>query len=257
METAGYGRKSRRKMQKDRKRKEKKTVHFQTVRFGGFEETQMICYLWDLVKSVEAVGAGTGTETLEDVEKRMRRQIRVEMRRYFVRQKHRNRMLVLRMVMTVFCVVCLFGFLIGIDQVAGDSMYPYLNHGDWIVYSRVGRAIQRDDVVVFEKNGEYLVKRIAGLPGDTVEISSSGGRVVVNGEMVREDEQMRTVDAKEREEQDRFGQRGMPMTVLDGQYLVLGDNRGISIDSRDSGMGTVPETAILGRVVLVVRLHGR
>ena len=71
METAGYGRKSRRKMQKDRKRKEKKTVHFQTVRFGGFEETQMICYLWDLVKSVEAVGEGTGTETLEDVEKRM------------------------------------------------------------------------------------------------------------------------------------------------------------------------------------------
>ena len=45
------------------------------------------------------------------------------------------------------------------------------------------------------------------------------------------------------------------MMVMDGQYLVLGDNRRISIDSRDSDMGTVPNGDILGRVVLVVRFN--
>ena len=48
---------------------------------------------------------------------------------------------------------------------------------------------------------------------------------------------------------------GQPLTVMDGQYLMLGDNRGISIDSRDSRIGTVPREDILGKVILVIRLN--
>lgn len=40
---------------------------------------------------------------------------------------------------------------------------------------------------------------------------------------------------------------------MDGQYLVLGDNRAVSVDSRDSQIGTVPEKDVLGRVILVIR----
>ena len=133
---------------------------------------------------------------------------------------------------------------------SGSSMYPYLNHGDWIVYGRTGRELQKNDVVVFEKNGENLVKRIVGLPGDTVEISKSGGRVVINGIPISED-YVTLPDTEEEENQMR-----PPLTVMDGQYLVLGDNRKVSIDSRDSGMGTVPAESMLGKVILIIRGRG-
>ena len=147
------------------------------------------------------------------------------------------------------CVGGLFVFLIGIDRVFGMSMYPYLNDGDWIVYSRIGKEMRRDEVVVFEKDGESMVKRIAGLPGDTVEINASGSCVIVNGVQVREDYVTLTDEDKEKAEDEM----GMPLTVMNGQYLVLGDNRTVSIDSRDSNIGTVPEEAVLGRVIWIVR----
>jgi len=264
VETAVFRGKSRRQKRKGQGKRDRKISHFRTVCFGGFDEAQIICCLWDIVKALETgrevekepdTGRATDTgqsrdakrEQTSGLEKQLRRQIRVEMRRYFVRKKRRNVRLLLGTALCVLCAVGLFGFLIGIDRVSGNSMYPYLNHGDWIVYSRTGGSFQRDEVVVFEKNGENLVKRIAGLPGDTVEISPSGGRVVVNGIQIREN-YVTLTDQTEKE--DRMG---APQTVLDGQYLVLGDNRSVSIDSRDSGMGTVPAASILGRVVLIVR----
>ena len=143
----------------------------------------------------------------------------------------------------------LFVFLIGVDRVSGMSMYPYLNDGDWIVYSRIGKEMRRDEVVVFEKDGESMVKRIAGLPGDTVEINASGSCVIVNGVQVREDYVTLTDGDQEKAEDEM----GLPLTVMNGQYLVLGDNRTVSIDSRDSNIGTVPEEAVLGRVIWIVR----
>ena len=128
-------------------------------------------------------------------------------------------------------------------------MYPYLNHGDWIVYSRVGKGIRRDDVVVFEKNGETMVKRVAGLPGDRVEINRAGSRVVVNGEQVKE----AYVTLTNAEDEKSGNQLGGPHTVMNGQYLVLGDNRAESVDSRDSNVGTVPLEDVLGKVVWIVR----
>lgn len=53
--------------------------------------------------------------------------------------------------------------------------------------------------------------------------------------------------------EQKGNEMGVPLTVIDGQYLVLGDNRGVSIDSRDRDMGTVAEERILGTVILIVR----
>ena len=236
---------------KSRKHQRKKAAHFRVARFGGFEETQIICYLWDIVKAVDTGEDPEGGD-LPGLKKELRRRIRVEMRRYFVRHRRRNVKLIVTALALAACVIGTFGFLIGIDRVSGNSMYPYLNYGDWVVYSRqLGNGIHRDEVVVFEKNGENLVKRVAGLPGDTVEISETGGRVVVNGNEVQEN-YVTLTGSSGKETASRMGQ---PLTVMDGQYLMLGDNRGISIDSRDSRIGTVPREGILGKVILVIRLN--
>lgn len=294
--------KSRRQMRAGSMNKTGKSSHFRTVRFGGFEETQIICYLWDVIKAVEAgtaarAGASDRPDSLAEEARQLRMQMRVEMRRYFARRKRRNVRTVLTFITLVLSVTCLFSFVIGVDRVSGESMYPYLNNGDWIIYSRLGGRFNRDEVVVFENGGENFVKRIVGLPGDTVEISASGSRVVVNGTQVREDyvtlampdggsdisqeskgndggqesagNAISQESAGNNSGQERVGnddgqgdawradqvaeQMGVPMTVMDGQYLVLGDNRSISIDSRDSRMGTVPAEEMRGRVVLVIR----
>ena len=268
VETAGYRGRSRRQEPKGKTKKERKVSHFRTVRFGGFDENQIICYLWDIVKSVEAAQdagnsheAGTGQDAapLTRLGKQMRSQIRVEIRRYFVRRRRRNVRMALGVVAVIVCIAVVFGCLIGVDRVSGNSMYPYLNHGDWIVYSRIGEKYQRNEVIVFEKNGESMVKRIAGLPGDRVEVNSSGSRVVVNGQEIQEDyvtlSDANAGDKKANTEKVEE-QPGMTQTVMNGQYLVLGDNRSVSIDSRDSSIGTVPSGEIQGRVILIIRGNG-
>ena len=258
---------------KSRKHQRKKAAHFRVARFGGFEETQIICYLWEIVKSVESVrgnlkrGREPGTagqadecaKQLTELEKQMRRRVRIEMRRYFVRRRRRNVRMVLSVAAVIVCIAVVFGCLIGVDRVSGNSMYPYLNHGDWIVYSRIGEKYQRNEVIVFEKNGESMVKSIAGLPGDRVEVNSSGSRVVVNGQEIQEDyvtlSDANAGDKKANTEKVEE-QPGMTQTVMNGQYLVLGDNRSVSIDSRDSSIGTVPSGEIQGRVILIIRGNG-
>lgn len=265
LERPGDRDKSRRQKPKGKRQKEGKASHFRTVRFGGFDETQTVCYLWETVKSIEAVerdlsktggeylGAenfgAKGLKDLEALKRRMHSRIRVEMRRYFLRKKRRDMKVIAGIVFLVSSAIIVFGLLAGIDRVSGNSMYPYLNNGDWILYSRLPGEIKRHEVVVFEKNGESFVKRIAGLPGDTVAVNESGSRVVVNGVQVREP-YVTLSDQKEEEVQDGMG---TPLTLMDGQYLVLGDNRAVSIDSRDSNIGTVGREGVLGRVVLIVR----
>ncbi len=225
-----------------------KSSHFRMARFGGFEEGQVICYLWDIVKSLET-GPDTAAARNAVLKKQLRRRVRVEMRRYFARQKRRNMRLLAGALCTFLCVGWLFGFVIGIDRVSGTSMYPYLNDRDWIVYSRLSGELRRDDVVVFEKNGEVMVKRVAGLPGDRVEMNRAGNQVVVNGEQIREE----FVTITEPVSGERREQAAPTQVVMNGQYLVLGDNRAESVDSRDSNIGTVPEEDVLGKVILIVR----
>ena len=97
------------------------------------------------------------------------------------------------------------------------------------------RAPRRGDIVVFQFPGDTsrdFVKRVVGIPGDTVEIRN--GVVFVNGESLHEPYVINGDSGSER-----------PVVVPDEAYYVLGDNRRASQDSRD--WGTVPAENIIGR----------
>ena len=80
-----------------------------------------------------------------------------------------------------------------------------------------------------------MIKRVIGIPGDTVQIRD--GRVYVNGEIA---DDLQT---------DYAGILELPFTLFDGQYIVLGDNRDISRDSRSPLVGIIYEEQILRKIV--------
>ena len=122
-------------------------------------------------------------------------------------------------------------------RVEGPSMAPTLGGGQYLLIDKVGPVIaepRRGDVVVFHVPGhEHLdfVKRVIGLPGDTVRIAD--GRVFLNGEALDEPYLVHG-DADDL----------APTTVPPGAYFVLGDNRPESTDSRR--FGVVPAGHVVG-----------
>lgn len=133
-----------------------------------------------------------------------------------------------------------------------ESMQPTFYSGDYVITSRQAYRIfgepQRGDVIVFKTDmyddkgkAKNLIKRIVGLPGDTVEIID--GYVYLNGELL---------------EEDYIAEQGISgemeaVVVSEGELFAMGDNRGVSLDSRNPEVGTIDEKTIVGKVV--VRLY--
>lgn len=133
-----------------------------------------------------------------------------------------------------------------------QSMEPNFHAGDYLLTSRQAYRFfgdpERGDVIVFrsellddEGNEKCLIKRVIGLPGDVVEIKS--GYVYVNGE---------EIDEPYVKEQGISGEMDA-VTVPENELFVIGDNRGVSEDSRSARVGTISEDTIVGKVF--VRLY--
>jgi signal peptidase I len=144
-------------------------------------------------------------------------------------------------VAVLFCFF-LITFVAQAFRVQGTSMEPLLEDGERIVVNKFVyrfRPIDRGDVVVFwypRDPSVSFIKRVVGLPGDTVELRS--GRLYVNDAVVDE----RYLPPSFRDA-DSFP----PTEVRRGYYFVLGDHRRSSNDSRS--WGEVPERYIYGRAV--------
>lgn len=129
------------------------------------------------------------------------------------------------------------------------SMEPTLQENDYIFLSRQSYSLlgepERGDIVVFHSDlktvdgkEKALVKRVIGLPGDTISIT--GGTVYINGEALTEDYTRDGYTDTEMEE----------ITVPEGELFCMGDNRQNSIDSRDSSVGCIPVDQVIGKAVL-------
>jgi len=149
----------------------------------------------------------------------------------------------------ILIVALMFGLLLRVYAYEGvlvtsGSMNPGIAKGDYVLVDhRVALRGQwkRGDVIIFkspktwDSAGQTLVKRIVGLPNESVAIDS--GQVVVDGKVITENYLPNDVDAEM-----------IPPTQLGPkQYLVLGDNRNSSDDSRDNG--PISESDIRGRAI--------
>lgn len=132
-------------------------------------------------------------------------------------------------------------YLFDIIKVSGDSMYSTLHNKDMLGVEKITmhkKDFKHGDIVIFdpgEKGHGIYIKRIIGLPGDTVEIKNGG--VYVNGQHLNET----YLDANTYTEND------LKITVKDNHIFVLGDNRDVSEDSRHIGL--VPMENIKGHAV--------
>lgn len=132
--------------------------------------------------------------------------------------------------------------------VDGSSMSPTLEDGDMLIVDKLSyrfRDPERFDVIVFRylyKEDSYYIKRIIGLPGETVQIIE--GEIYIDGELLEESFGNASMANP--------GRASQPVTLEPGEYFVLGDNRNISSDSRDPSVANVAREQIVGRAFVCV-----
>lgn len=144
----------------------------------------------------------------------------------------------------IFMIVYMFFFQP--HKVDGNSMFPNFHDQQYILTDKITyrrRLPARGDVIVFHapppNNGEDFIKRIIGLPGETIMVQN--GHVYINGKLLVEpylDPSLQTV-------QKTFLREGVPYPIPAGYYMVFGDNRNFSSDSRE--WGPITFNAIVGR----------
>lgn len=149
---------------------------------------------------------------------------------------------------SIFLVIYIF--LVRPFQVSGESMFPTFKNKEYIITNLIGlkfRTPKKGDVIVFHAPPDPdkdFIKRIMGLPGDTVYLKD--GFVYVNDQKVSESAYLKSTV---RTYGGSFLKEGVKVTIPNGDYIVMGDNRPFSSDSREWGF--LPKEKIIGTSLFV------
>ncbi|MFZ3579668.1 signal peptidase I [Virgibacillus sp. DJP39] len=135
-------------------------------------------------------------------------------------------------------------FVFATSIVEGESMVPTLEDGERVIFNKLIYLIdepERGDVVIVKRPNKNYVKRVIGLPGETIKFQDH--QLYINGEKYEE----KFTNAEALEHTGNFG----PIEVPEEKYFVMGDNRAISKDSRN-GLGFINSDDIVGRSELII-----
>ncbi len=147
-------------------------------------------------------------------------------------------------IMALVLIVLVFAFLFRMVTVDGQSMEPNFHHGDRLLISGFAYTPEYGDIVIVRReHNTPLIKRVIGLPGDTIQIDNDKGVVIRNQEELIEPYIQSGITKQ------NYNATGlsMPITVPEGHIYVLGDNRGNSHDSRVDGPYSMDQ--LVGRVL--------
>ena len=134
-------------------------------------------------------------------------------------------------------------------EVEGASMENTLHNGDNLIVDKLSYRFHdpaRFDIIVFPfqfQDNTYYIKRIIGLPGETVQIMDDGS-IYINGEKLEENYGMEVIKP------ETIGRAAEPIELGDDEYFVMGDNRNNSSDSRTDMVGNIKRENIIGKAWL-------
>lgn len=150
--------------------------------------------------------------------------------------------------LVILCAVYLLIHYVGQrTQVQGSSMEPMLTNGDNLIVDKISYRFhdpERFDIIVFPfqyEDNVFYIKRIIGLPGETVRIDDEGN-IYINGEILEEHYGKEVIQNPGRAREE--------ITLADDEYFVMGDNRNNSSDSRDPSVAEIRREDIVGRAWL-------
>ena len=151
----------------------------------------------------------------------------------------------IKLVAVILVILFLMIYVVSITQVVGNSMNSTLIDGDVLILSKANYRffdIKRGDIISLDyEDTKYLIKRVIGLPGDTIEIKDN--ILYINGEVYEENYLDKGLEYPDFSLSD-LGYD----TIPEDMYLVLGDNRENSLDSREIGL--ISKDSVNGKIVL-------
>jgi signal peptidase I len=149
-------------------------------------------------------------------------------------------------VLIIALVVVIRVFVVDPVRVDGESMNTTLANGEILLLNKIvyrKQPVERFDIVVIKEGDKHIIKRVIGMPGETVEYKDN--KLYING--------VETEDPYPSTDTDDFSIEDIGHTKVPGNcYFVMGDNRAASLDSRYSEVGVIKKENIVGRARLVI-----